>query len=203
MNPKLQILERQLSKVGGRDTGDSKMSDKMMSAIRAVVEEEYQEEIKEAKKEQQESEEEAIKLRKQVADTADLRKQVAELHKEIVGMQKEAHTKMDSMGTMHKQEMDNMCKEHMAEMKTMQAKIDGLQTELVNTREARMRAETQREDTANMCTSLKETIAQLRSVKPTPAATPVAAAKPKPVTATVTKRDELGRIVAITITPEN
>lgn len=199
MNPKLKILERQLSKPGGRDTGESPMSDKMVGAIRSVVEEEYQEEIAAAKHERQEAQEEAVKLRKQLADTAELRKQVADLHKEILNIQSGGHVKMDAIRSASREEMDNMCKEHMAEMKVMQSKIEALQTELVQVREARMRAETQKEDMDNMCSNLRETIAQLRSVKPAPKAAAPEPQQPRPVTAKVTQRDENGRIVAISI----
>lgn len=193
---KLSILERQLSKVGARDT-EPQMSDKMVGAIRAVVEEELQETITAAKRERQEALEESAKLRKQLADTADLRKQVADLHKEILNIQGGAHVKMDAIRSASKQEVDKVSSGYIAEMKCMQTKVEALQTELVQVREARMRAETQKEDMENMCANLRETIAQLRDVK-APVVPEHAKQEPRPmVKFKVTQRDELGRIVSI------
>lgn len=196
ISSKLKMLERQLSAVGGRDTGDSGSSTKALLAFQSVVEEEANALIKAAED----------KCREAEAKVDGLQKQINELNKQLVQLQKDASSKMEEMYTCYKQDMEVLCKKYDNKIYELQESNASLSQDLAECQGARIRAETEKEAAEKMCKHLEGMVTKLQEVKPmtitTPITPPVVTAA-RPVTAKVTQRDENGRIVAISITPSS
>lgn len=194
MTPRLRGLAQQLmmTEVSQPEVKSNRRSDQIMASLQSLVEDEAKERVAEAQ--------EMVKEEK--AENANLRTAIAGLQKDLLQMQKEMMAKLEAMTKAHKQECDQMCREHQKEMKAQQNVMDSLRQLLADEQTERVKAETRaatsekmNADYAKMAS--KPTAPMQRIVAPTSAPVRVPkryVAKPQ--------RNELGQIVTVTYTPE-
>lgn len=190
-SPRLRMLERQYSKnkTGTHDSDERRESSSLvMDAIEQAVIEQAQVRIDAAKEQQEKAEKEAIELRKEVA----------KLNRELALANKDMVSKMGTMQAAHKAECERMCAVHAREMQALREENNSLRQEMAGEQQARVRAESQLEAAHKMHMSMEQMVKNIKITAPAPVVQQTAAS-PKPVTATVSKRDGNGRIVSVTI----
>jgi len=182
---KLKLLEQKLGRGSIPDTPVSEnAANKMMASYAADVERKAKAEIKLA-------DDKRIKVE---ADNAALVAQLADVSKELSGLQKTLSARILDVKDAAKQEMDAMRSKHCGEMEQMQSQIDALRGQMATERQDKIKAQTQLEAEKGNCAKLEQQVSKLQSAKPAPVAAPKPTARPM-LKFRVTQRDEMGNIV--------
>lgn len=191
MNPKLNILARQLARTGGTpETADSATSRIMMS-YKAEVDRDSEAAIKKI----------ADKLAAVQAENANLMAQLSEASKDSTQKQKTLAYKMDDMKSVAAQEKEALGIKHYGEMGSLHQQLDSLRAQLSTECQGKARAEAERDAAKLMCEQLRGMVEKLQSAKPVTAA-PIPEKKPVAFETKVTRRDENGHIVSTLTTPQ-
>ena len=191
-SPKLQQIERMLGRASKPAAPSGNTSNLFMEAMEDSVARIAADKIALA---------EAMQKRAE-GDSAELRKELSALNKEMAKVQREMQSKMDDMNSMHKSMMDNMRSSHSVEMKRVQQSMDGLRTELAEAQKCMAGMEAKHEAAERMYANAEKMVETMKVATPAPIVQNVApaAAPMKPFTMSF-HRDGGGRIVSSTIVP--
>jgi len=194
ISPRLAQIQRQLSRSASKgvehDDGDS---NSFMEAVEETINRKTQAQIQAAKE----------RVEKAEADTAKVREQLASVQKELVQAHETANRRVEGIREESKKEMEKMCGMHKVEMQQMKDDMVSLRRELASEQQAKARAEAKLEEAGKLQAHLEKMVAAAKVAPAAPVVqniTPVATPT-KGATATVTQRDQNGRIVSFTLTP--
>jgi len=192
---KLKNLQRHLATAGGSSATVSEeggISNRVLSAIQTAVEAEANEAINAARELQQKAE----------AEAATLRDKMAELQKELGKAKQDAGNKVEQMHVASQQERDKTNKAHALEIQKLQSQLVAAKQDLANEQQARVRVESELKAMEKMCANMERVTQALKPVQqPATQAIMPQAAPMKPLTMTVSQRDQNGRIVSIAVVP--
>lgn len=194
-SPRLQQIQRQLSRGAASSTpvvnNDSSM---FMEAVEEAVTRKAEARIQAANEQRDKAE----------AETAKVRDQLAKVQKELMQVREVFNHRVEGMHKESKQEMEKMHKQHKEEAQRMKDEMMSLRRELAEECEAKARAEARLEEAGKMQAHLEKMLAAPKVATPPPIVQtiPPVAAPMKGATIAVSKRDENGRIVSMTITPQ-
>lgn len=195
ISPKLQQIQRQLSRSAAKSSARSDDDDgnSFMEAVEETINRKAQAQVQAAKE----------RVEKAEADTAKVREQLAAVQRELVQAHETANRRLEGLRESSKQEMEKMCAMHKGEVQRVKDELVSLRKELATEQQAKARAEAKLEEAGKLQTHLEKMLA---AAKVAPSASvvqtiPPVATPPKGATATVTQRDQNGRIVSFTLTP--
>lgn len=143
------------------------------------------------------------RVEKAEKETAEVRKQLAAVQKELVQAHEAANRKLEGLRESSKQEMEKMHRMHMEEMQRAKEEQVSLRKELAEECEAKARVEVRLEEAGKMQAHLEKMLAAAKVASPAPVVQTISpvATPARGATATVTQRDQNGRIVSFTLTP--
>ena len=189
MTPKLLQLQRQLAGSmetapptgGGEDTG------RFFAAMKATIEAEVAAAVEVAETRQEKAENE----------TAELRKVVEQLHRDIAQVQKDTQSRLDDAVQKERAREQARDQQHAQVVSKLQAELASLHQDLSKEQQARVQAQAQYDTAERMHAKAMTKTAPA----PMPQIVMPPMAKPCGFVANVSKRTDDGRIASMTFTP--
>lgn len=188
MNPKLNILARQLGRGISTTAEPENPQARMMSSYKDDVDRQAKAAIRVAED----------KLAAALSENAALKTQLAEAGKDTTRGQKEYGHKLDSVKDAHKLELEALGVKHYNQMGGLQDQLANKTRECADVCQDKVRAETELAGAKKMIARLEQTVSNLQNeIKTKPIDLVGTVEKPQLMKIRITQRDEHGRIVEL------